>query len=266
MEAAMDCTGCDATLPLKARFCPSCGAKVKTWAELMPDKPAARSLERAEEHDGRTSPPPQDNGELRARLIDCYLNFSISKELSGWLQDLGLSSSGTTQEKLSRLRRHAGSLVLQAESFPRQTIYYLNKYDEEILSEICQELGIDGIGPKDVLLTRIYREVGLREGWLQPLSEDARRIIIETFIPILKGFDPNKDYYLDLRDELSAVLDEDPVHLHVPNAYGSAIIAVLIPAFFQEAQMTLLQNELKKRVEKRSSQRTVPEVEPLMGL
>ena len=103
-----------------------------------------------------------------------YQFFDI-QELTEWLQDLGLPSTGTTQEKLARLRRHTDSLVLPAESFPRQTIYYLNRYDEDILSEICQELGIDGTGPKEVLLTRIYREVGLREGWLQPLSEDARR-------------------------------------------------------------------------------------------
>ena len=250
----MDCTGCDATLPLKARFCPSCGGKVKSWEELMFDEPG-----------GRTSPPPRDNEELRARLIDCYLNFSISKELTEWLQDLGLPSTGTTQEKLSRLRRHAGSLVLPAESFPRQTIYYLNKYDEDILSEICQELAIDGTGPKEILLPRIYREVGLREGWLQPLSEDARQIITETFIPILKGFDHEKDYYLDLWGELSNVLGQDNVHLHGPPAYGSAIIAVLIPGFFQEAQMTLVQNELEERAEKRTSQRTVQVVEPMTG-
>ncbi len=253
----MDCAHCDATLPLKARFCPSCGGTVTPWEELLFDEPASRSPERADEHGGRTSLLPRDNGELRVRLIDCYLNFSISKELSEWLQDLGLPSTGTMQEKLTRLRRHAGSLVLPAESFPRQTIYYLNKYDEDILSEICQELGIDGTGPKEVLLTRIYREVGLREGWLQPLSEDARLIITETFIPILNGFDRKKTYYLDLWSELSDVLGEDNVHLHVPHAYGSAIIAVLIPGFFQEAQMTLLQDELKERAEKRSQQRTV---------
>lgn len=261
----MNCTGCDATLPLKARFCPSCGTKVKTWEELTFGELASRSPDSTDEQGGRTSPPFQDDGELRARLIDCYLNFSISKELSEWLQDLGLPSPGTTQEKLARLRQHAGSLVLPAESFPRQTIYYLNKYDEETLSEICQELGIDGTGPKEILLTRIYREVGLREGWLQPLSEDARQIITETFIPILEGFDHKKDYYLDLWNELSDVLGEDNVHLHVPRAYGSAIIAVLIPGFFQEAQMTLLQNELEERAGKRASQRTVPVGEPVTG-
>jgi hypothetical protein len=265
MEVAMDCTPCGATLPLKARFCPSCGAKVKTWEELMFDEPAPPRSESADDHGRRTSSPPQDNEELRARLIDCYLNFSISKELSEWLQHLGLPSTGTTQEKLTRLRRHAGSLVLPAESFPRQTIYYLNKYDEDILSEICEELAIDGTGPKEVLLTRIYREVGLREGWIQPLSDDARLIITETFVPILKGFDHKKDYYLDLWGELSDVLGEDHVRLHIPQAYGSAIITVLIPGFFQEAQMTLVQNELKDRAEKRSSQPTEQVVEPVTG-
>ncbi|MDE3049602.1 MAG: zinc ribbon domain-containing protein [Nitrospirota bacterium] len=261
----MDCTRCEAALPLKARFCPSCGGKAKSWEELMFDEPASWSPEHTDEPGERTPPPPRDNEELRARLIDCYLNFSISKELTEWLQDLGLPSTGTTQEKLACLRRHAGSLVLPAESFPRQTIYYLNKYDEDILSEIGQELGVDVAGPKDVLLTRIYREVGLREGWLQPLSEDARQIISETFIPILEAFDHKKDYYLDLWDELSDVLGKDPMRLHVPPAYGSAIIAVLIPGFFQEAQMTLLQNELEERIGKRFSQPTVEVVEPVTG-
>ena len=261
----MDCTSCEATLPLKARFCPSCGVKVKTWEEMMADEPASRSLGCADEHSGLTSLPPQDNVELRTRLIDCYVNFSISKELSEWLQDLGLPSTGTTQEKLAQLRQHADSLVLPAESFPRQTIYYLNKYDESILSEICQELGIDGTGSKDVLLTRIYREVGLREGWLHPLSEDARQIITETFFPILKSFDPKKDYYLDLWGELSDVLGENNVHLHVPHAYGSAVIAVLIPGFFQEAQVTLLQKELKERADQRASAPAAHIVESMTG-
>jgi len=60
------------------------------------------------------------------------------------------------------------------------------------------------------------------------------------------------------------VLDEDHVHLHGPQAYGSALIAVLVPGFFQEAQVTLLQNEIKERAEKRSLSRTVQVVEPMM--
>jgi hypothetical protein len=224
----MDCTDCGTSLPVKARFCPSCGTKVKLLEELVPSS-------------------PQGNREMRTKLIDCYANFSMSKELSEWLQDLGLPSTGTTREKLTLLQRHAGSLVLPAESFPRQTLYYLSTYTEDILSEICQELGVDGTGSKDVLLTRIYREVGIREGWLQPLSEDARLIITDTFFPILKSFDPTKGYYLDLWDELSGVLGEDNMHLHVPQAYGSAIIAVLIPAFLQEAHGVILRNALNER-------------------
>ncbi len=253
----MDCFACDAALPLKARFCPSCGVKQKTWEELMADMPAPWSPIHSEEHQRGSS---EDNGELREKLIDCYLKFSISKELSGWLEDLRLPSGGTMQEKLTRLRCHAGAFVVDAESLHRQTIYYLHNYDVEILTEICQELRIDGTGPKEVLLTRIYREVGLREGWLQPLSEDARRIITETFIPILQGFDPDKDYFLDFSSQLSDLLIE------VPKAYGNAIITVLIPKFFQEAQITLLENEINERAAKHSFQSAVPDVEPLMGL
>lgn len=248
----MDCADCGTELPVKARFCPSCGTQVKVFEELrvMGDEPSLRSAGNLEEQAGRISSSSQGIGELRTRLIDCYANFSMSKELSEWLQDLGLPSTGTTQEKLTLLQRHAGSLMLPAESFPRQTIYYLSTYGEDILSEICQELGVDGTGTKDVLLIRIYREVGIREGWLQPLSEDARLIITDTFFPILKSFDPSKDYYLDLWGELTGVLGEDNVHLDVPQAYGSAIIAVLIPAFLQEAHGVLLQNALNERAVK----------------
>lgn len=55
------------------------------------------------QHLGQPVPSIEDDGELRTRLIDCYLNFSMSKELSEWLEDLGLPSTGTTQEKLTRL-------------------------------------------------------------------------------------------------------------------------------------------------------------------
>lgn len=258
----MNCTHCDAALPLKAQFCPFCGAKVKASDEMRFEETVSGTLDQAGEHTGQMGVLSPENKELRARLIDCYLNFSMSKELSEWLQDLGLPSTGTMQEKLARLQQHADSLVLPAESFPRQTIYYLNKYDEGILSEICQDLGIDGTGQKDVLLPRIYREVGLREGWLQPLSQDARLVITETFIPILKSFDHRKDYYLDLWNELSDVLGDDTHPRPDRNAYGSAVISVLIPGLFQEGQLALLWNEVKERASKHSLQHKMPTTSP----
>ncbi|NGZ08162.1 MAG: hypothetical protein CV088_02095 [Nitrospira sp. LK70] len=258
----MNCTHCDAALPLKAQFCPFCGAKVKASDEMRCEETVSGTLDQAGEQSGQMGVLSPENKELRARLIDCYLNFSMSKELSEWLQDLGLPSTGTMQEKLARLQQHADSLVLPAESFPRQTIYYLNKYDEGILSEICQDLGIDGTGQKDVLLPRIYREVGLREGWLQPLSQDARLVITETFIPILKSFDHRKDYYLDMWSELSDVLGDDTHSRPDRNAYGSAVMSVLIPGLFQEGQLDLLWNEVKKRASKHSLQHRMPATSP----
>lgn len=233
----MDCQACYSALPLKARFCPSCGVRL-AQCEESPGDDATKQV-----------PPvsPQTLAEWRDKLIDCYLSFSISKELSDWLEDLGLPSTGTTQEKLARLRQQAGSLVLSAESFPRQTIYYLNKYPEDILAEICQELGADGTGPKDLLLKRIYREVGTREGWLQPLSDDARLLFQETLLPILSGFDSKKEYFLNLWEELADLLGREPVHAPASPAFGSAVIAVAIPDFLQEAQAVLFQHELKSR-------------------
>lgn len=258
----MDCAQCDTALPLKARFCPFCGAKVKASDEMRFEEAVSERLDQADEQSGQMAVLSPENKELRARLIDCYLNFSMSKELSEWLQDLGLPSTGTMQEKLARLQQHADSLVLPAESFPRQTIYYLNKYDEDILSEICQDLGIDGIGPKEVLVPRIYREVGLREGWLQPLSKDARLVITETFIPILKSFDHKKEYYLDLWSELSDVLGDDTHPMPARNSYGSAVMSVLIPGLFQEGQLALLWNEVKERASKHSLQHRMHNTSP----
>lgn len=258
----MNCAHCDAALPLKARFCPCCGTKVKASDELRFEEAVSGKLDQASEPSRQMAVLPSENKELRARLIDCYLNFSMSKELSEWLQDLGLPSTGTMREKLARLHQHADSLVLPAESFPRQTIYYLNKYDEDILSEVCQVLGIDGVGPKDVLIPRIYREVGLREGWLQPLSNDARLVITETFIPILKSFDHRKEYYLDLWSELSDVLGDDTYPGPARNAYGSAVMSVLIPGLFQEGQLDSLLNEVKERASKHSLQQRMPTTSP----
>ncbi len=248
----MDCTSCDAALPVRARFCPSCGVQVRLPEDPAFDEPAMQAGGHGDERNLHTAPVPCDHEALKARLIDCYVNFSISKELSEWLQELGLPSTGTMQEKLTRLRQQAGSLVLPAESLPRQTIWYVNQYDETILAEICQELGIDHNGSKDLLMTRIYREVSTREGWLQPLSDDARQVITETFLPILRSIDRKNDYDLDQWGELGDVLDKEDASRPGAQAHGSAFMAVLIPGLLQEAHTDLLQHELDARAGKRA--------------
>ncbi|MEX5213454.1 MAG: SAP domain-containing protein [Nitrospiraceae bacterium] len=243
----MECLACHGALPPMARFCPTCGVSWRPQEQPAEAEPASPTGQGGGAVSQEPVLSPQMLAEWRDQLIDCYLNYSISKELSDWLNDLGLPPTGTTHEQLARLHRQADPLVLSAESFPRQTIFYLSKYPEEILTEICRELGIDSAGSKDELLKRIYREVGTREGWLQPLSDDARQLFKDTFLPILSGFDHNKDYCLRLWDELSDLLGREPSNVPASPAYGSAVIAVAIPNFLQQAQAILFQHELDHR-------------------
>jgi hypothetical protein len=244
----MNCTSCEAALPLRARFCPSCGAQIKLPEDPAFDEAVLQAAGCGDELNQPTAPAPLNHEALKTRLIDCYVNFSMARELSGWLQALGLSSTGTMQEQLTRLRQQADSLVLPAESLPRQTIWYLNRYDEKILTEICEELGIDNSGPKERQITRIYHAVGLREGWLQPLSEDAQNIITETFLPILRAVDHRNYDDLDQWGELGDLLDRESRNRLDHQGHGSAFMTVLIPSLLQEGQTVLLQHELKERV------------------
>jgi len=218
--------------------------------ELRSNESSPWLAERTGTGDGPAAPSPQDQKALKARLIECYVKFSMSNELSDWLQDLGLPATGTMQEKLARLRQQANRLVLPAESLSRQTIWYLHQYDENVLGELCQQLGIDHNGTKEDLRTRIYHTVGTSEGWLQLQSEEARRLIMGTFLPILQAVDRQQDYALDLRGDLGEFLDEQHIPRPGPLSHGSAFMTVLIPGFLQEARGALLQDELNDRVGK----------------
>lgn len=190
---------------------------------------------------------PRWTMELREMLLDSYINYSIAREVSDWLQELGLPSYGTVGQQLARLRQQAASLVLPAESFSRQTIFYLSQYDPEILSEICQELHVTSEGSAETLFRRIYHEVGVREGWLRPIPEDARLIIRDALFPMLRSFGVVKDYPVNGMDDVADLFGEENAPLRPPLAYGSALIAVVIPELFQEAQAILLYDELKHR-------------------
>ncbi|MGH7233363.1 MAG: hypothetical protein ACREJU_18685 [Nitrospiraceae bacterium] len=96
------------------------------------------------------------------------------------------------------------------------------------------------------MFRRIYGEIGRREGWLQPISEDTRAMIRDTLLPVFKSFDYEKDYYTAFWEDLSDLFGGENMHMQ-PLAHGSAFIAVLIPDFFQEGRATLLQEELRAR-------------------
>lgn len=180
---------------------------------------------------------PQSVG-MREQLLDCYINLSISNELSRWLADLGLPFTGTVEHKLARLKEHRRALTLAAESLHRQTIFYLNDYSGEELIEICQELGLNTEGSQGALFKRIYCEVGLREGWLWPIPQDTQCLLKQMFLTVIEGFD------LDHWNRLCDLLQEEKDHLSTPLAFGRAFIVVLIPELLREAYAAMLNNEL----------------------
>jgi hypothetical protein len=97
------------------------------------------------------------------------------------------------------------------------------------------------------LFKRIYREVGSREGWLQPLPENARLVMQDTFFPLLKSFGVLKDYATDVEDDFSELLGEENAAVRGPLAYGRALIVVVLPDLLQEAHAVLVHKELKNR-------------------
>ena len=52
---------------------------------------------------------------------------------------------------------------------------------------------------------------------------------------------------MDCIDDVSELVGGENTPLRAPLAYGSALIAVVIPELFQEAQANLLYDELKRR-------------------
>jgi hypothetical protein len=240
----MNCSSCGGKLPEAARFCPSCGVRAISIpgqsSTIDSDSPRVARLD--SEH-----PPAVTSPEFADKLLDCYLSFSLSKELAEWLRELGQTTMGTLEDKFARIRESvkAGSSV--SESPQRQTIYYLSQYDADILSEICQELGVPTDGAKEELLRRIYYVIGRREGWLQPLSDDARTLIRQTLVPILKSFDYEKEYYREFLEDMAELVGQDNVHIQPNLAHGSAFVVLVIPELLQEAQVSLFKEELRNK-------------------
>ncbi len=172
---------------------------------------------------------PIADQEMRTRLLECYLDFSTSKELSEWLQNLEQDPRGSVEEKKARIREHTKYLSMSPETFPGQTINYLSQYSADFLADICQALGLDDRGGKNDLFRRIYREVGYREGWLSHVAREAPVITKETVLPfihwypILKNYDYEKDYYEDFHSEMLEVFGEANIHEQLPIAHGSTL-------------------------------------------
>jgi len=167
---------------------------------------------------------------LRTALLDYYLQHATGAELSDWLRDLGEDSKGTLEEKRARVRACTKYLSMPAEEFPDQTISYLSVYDSGHLSGICEALGIDDSGGKEIKWRRVMREVATREGWLpqiHPTSlrtltlENVRPFVEWHLIPKREAYE--KDFYPGFLDEMEEVFGHDNVHQELPIAFGSTL-------------------------------------------
>jgi hypothetical protein len=232
----MNCPSCGVTLPDEAHSCPSCVSLMNRTSVQPPAAgvPTLKPITSSSLTEGDGS----QNAKIRKDLLDCYIGFSISKELYEWLHDLGQIPNGTLEEKMARIREHTNRVVVPSETSPRQTIFYLSQYGMDTLSEICQEFGLSSEGSKETLCKRIYGEVGLRDGWLLP---DDARLLTKMFLSMLERFGYENDVSLNLGEDVSDLLaNEKPKH---PLAHESALTTLMIPDLLQEAHGTLLQDE-----------------------
>lgn len=225
----MFCISCGHKLPESARFCQSCGVATSTQKSQTAPQDGHKD---SSQEDVRfisflSELQPAANPEFRQKLLDCYLNISTSKELSEWLKGLGQDTNGTAEEKMARVRQYTKYLSMPPETFPRQTMYYLESLSSgDGLFLIAEQLGLNREGSKDALFRRIYREVGFQEGWLPRVANGALALTKETVLPfvrwypILKNREYEKDYYEDFHTEMTEVFGKEKVHEQYAIAHG----------------------------------------------
>jgi hypothetical protein len=173
--------------------------------------------------------PTRDDA-LRATLLDFFVDTAPSPYLTDWLRDIGQPTQGTVAEKRLRIKEHTAYLSMPVETLPDQTAFYLSPFTSDALEELCKVLGLSPDGTRDMRYRRIMREVRFREGWLQKLSEDERRLptasTVRPFVqwyPVIKRGTHESDYYGAFAEEMEEVFDENMVHEQLPVAYGSSL-------------------------------------------
>lgn len=177
-------------------------------------------------------PPPtlQPDIALRRSLLDCYLEYATSPELVDWLRQLGQETRGDIGEKRERVRATTKYLSMPPAEFPQQTIHYLEQYQSNHLTGICEAIGVNPEGTKDAKWRRILREVGFREGWLsRPAAWTESLFTVERLGPfvewhmVTKRGEYEKDLYPAFAEEMEEVFGEDFVHSQLPIAFGTTL-------------------------------------------
>ncbi len=228
----MFCISCGYKVLESARFCPSCGSAIST---LEGSAAVHVGHKNASGNEVRSTPllagvKPATNCEFRQKLLDAYLSIASSQELSDWLEDIGQDSKGTAEAKIAKIRQHTKFLCMPPEEFPLQAmnnLQWLSSRDGLFL--IAESLGVNCEGAKDVLLRRIYRQIGYEEGWLPRVVNGDCSFIKETILPfvqwypILKNKNYERDYYQEFCDEMAEIFGKDKVHEQYVVAHGKAL-------------------------------------------
>lgn len=143
---------------------------------------------------------------------------------------LGQDPKGTVEEKCARVRENTKYLSISPETFPQQTLSYLSVYSSDHLSGICEALGIDPEGGKDLKWRRIMREVGFREGWLPrlgSLTESSFNLqLVRPFVEwhlIAKRGSYEKDFYPVFFGDMEEVFGHEYVCAQHPIAFGTTL-------------------------------------------
>lgn len=166
---------------------------------------------------------------LRETIFELLLSASTSPKLSEWLQDLDVNPKGTVQEKQQRIRQHTRLLTCPTSDFVDASVHELRSLGVQCAVDLCEELGLSIQGTKNVLIRRIQRHIGMREGQLSWPAKNGGPLGIRDVYPIVAWYPvyqnrpSEKDYYNEFFETMIDVFGESLVHQQVAVAHGSSL-------------------------------------------
>jgi hypothetical protein len=147
----------------------------------------------------------QGSRALRSTLLEFFIDCSSASELSQWLQSIGQSIDGTSDQKRARLRQATKFVDLEASKVPRSALSFLLRYGDEQLSYLCEILTLSTAGNPEEKVRRVMRHIGTVERWLPAAAAVEERPLLQAHVrPFIEFHIVSKDAKTD--DEFSMPL------------------------------------------------------------